>query len=80
MSNGMRPVHPGEVLREDYLTPLNMSDSHFANETGIPIEDVTGILAGQRAVTTDIAARLAKTLGTSPEFWLNLQKRFELRR
>ena len=74
----MRPVHPGEVLREE-LEALEMSAKAFASAMDIPGNRITGILNGQRGVTADTALRLSRYLGTTPEFWLNLQKTFELR-
>ena len=76
--NGMRPVHPGEVLREE-LEALEMSAKAFASAMDVPGNRITGILNGQRGVTADTALRLSRYLGTTPEFWLNLQKTFELR-
>jgi addiction module HigA family antidote len=77
--NGMKPVHPGEILREEYLGPLGMSANRFAAALRIPTNRITEILAERRALTADTALRLARALGTSPEFWLNLQKTYELR-
>ncbi len=79
LKNGMRPVHPGEVLREDFLTPLALSANRLAAALKLPTNRITEILKGRRAITADTALRLARALGTSAEFWLNLQKRFELR-
>jgi antitoxin HigA-1 len=79
LKNGMRPVHPGEILREEYLLPLHMSANRLAATLGIPTNRITEILNERRAITADTALRLARALGTSPDFWLNLQKRFELR-
>ncbi len=76
--NGMRPVHPGEVLREE-LEALEMSAKAFALAMDVPGNRITAILNGQRGVTADTALRLSRYLGTTPEFWLNLQKTFELR-
>lgn len=77
-TNGMRPVHPGEVLREE-LEELEMSAKAFAAALHIPGNRITAILRGQRGVTADTALRLSRYLNTTPEFWLNLQKAFELR-
>ena len=77
--NKMRPIHPGEILREEYLLPLDMSANRLAQAIGVPTNRLTEILKGQRAVTADTALRLAKALETSPEFWLNLQQAYELR-
>ncbi|MCY4613543.1 MAG: HigA family addiction module antitoxin [Nitrospira sp.] len=76
--NGMQPVHPGEVLREE-LEVLEMSAKAFAEAMDVPGNRITAILNGQRGVTADTALRLSRYLGTTPEFWLNLQKTFELR-
>ena len=76
--NGMRPVHPGEILREE-LDALGTSAKAFANALDVPGNRITAILKGQRGVTADTALRLSRYLRTTPEFWLNLQKSFELR-
>ncbi len=77
--NGMRPVHPGEVLRDE-LDELGLSASALAKALGVPVNRVTMILNGQRGVTADTALRLARYFGTTPQLWLNLQKTWELRR
>jgi addiction module HigA family antidote len=79
MKNGMRPIHPGEILREEYLVPLEMSANALAHALGVPANRVSSILAGRRAVTADTALRLGRALGTSPAFWQNLQAAYELR-
>ena len=76
--NGMRPVHPGEILREE-LDVLELSAKAFAMALDVPGNRITAILNGQRGITADTALRLSRYLGTTPEFWLNLQKTFELR-
>ena len=76
--NGMRPVHPGEILRDE-LEALEMSAKAFAAALDVPGNRITAILNGQRGVTADTALRLSRYLGTTAEFWLNLQKTFELR-
>ena len=76
--NGMRPVHPGEVLRDE-IEALDMSANALAQELDVPPNRITAILNGQRGVTADTALRLSRYLGTTPEFWLNLQKTYELR-
>ena len=76
--NGMRPVHPGEILREE-LDVLELSAKAFAAALDVPGNRITAILNGQRGITADTALRLSRYLGTTPEFWLNLQKTFELR-
>ena len=73
------PIHPGETLRED-LEALGMSAAELARRVEVPVNRITQILNGQRAVTGDTALRLGHFFGTSGEFWLNLQKLYELRR
>ncbi|MCY4579671.1 MAG: HigA family addiction module antitoxin [Chloroflexi bacterium] len=77
-SNGMQPVHPGEILRDE-LEELGMSASALASELAVPTNRVTAILNGQRGITADTALRLSRYFSTSPQMWLNLQKAFELR-
>ncbi len=72
------PIHPGETLRED-LDALAMSAAELARQVQVPVNRITGILNGQRAITGDTALRLGRFFGTSGEFWLNLQKLYELR-
>ena len=77
--NGMRPVHPGEILREE-LDEIGLSANALSKALGVPVNRVTMILNGQRGVSADTALRLARYFGTTPQLWLNLQKTFELRR
>lgn len=77
IKNGMTPVHPGEVLRDE-LDELGMSAKGLAEALAVPANRISAILKGQRGVTADTALRLSRYLGTSPEFWLNLQKTYEL--
>lgn len=77
--NAMRPIHPGEILREEYLVPLGMSANALAHAIGVPANRVSSIVVGERAVTADTALRLARAFGTTPEFWLNMQQSYELR-
>lgn len=77
--NNMRPIHPGEVLREEIET-LGMSARQLAAALHVPANRITGILNEQRAITADTSLRLARFFGTTPEFWLNLQTSYELRR
>ncbi len=72
------PIHPGEQLAEQ-LQELGMSAAELGRKLKVPTNRITGILNGQRAVTGDSALRLAHFFGTTPEFWLNLQKLYELR-
>ena len=73
------PIHPGETLGED-LDALGMSAAELARRIEVPVNRITEILNGRRAVTGDTALRLGRFFGTSGEFWLNLQKLYELRR
>ena len=77
-TNGMRPVHPGEILGEE-LKELGLSANALAKALDVPTNRVTAILKGQRGVTADTALRLARYFGTTPQLWQNLQKAFELR-
>lgn len=78
MTNKMRPIHPGEQLREE-LEELGLSARALAKALRMPVNRVTSILNEQRAVTADTALRLARSFGTTPEMWLNLQSAYELR-
>ncbi len=78
MKNGMRPVHPGEVLRDE-LDELGLSANALAKALGVPVNRVTMILNGRRGVSADTALRLARYFGTTPQLWLNSQKTWELR-
>lgn len=75
-----RPVHPGEVLREEFLVPFKLTHSQLAAVLKVPTSRVNQIVNEHRGVTADTALRLARALGTSPEFWLNLQASYELRK
>lgn len=77
--NGMRPVHPGEVLREEYLEPLKMSVNALSKALHVPATRMNEIVRGRRGITADTALRLARYFGTSERFWLNLQTEYELR-
>ena len=77
--NGMRPVHPGEILRDE-LEALSLSANALSKALGVPVNRITAILNGQRGVTANTALRLARYFGTTPQLWLNLQKTWELRR
>ena len=78
VSNGMRPVHPGEILGEE-LQELGMSANALAKALDVPTNRITAILNGQRGVTADTALRLSRYFGTTPQLWQNLQKTYELR-
>lgn len=72
------PVHPGDILRHDFLEPLGLSAHALALALRVPPNRITAILAGKRAVTAETALRLARHFGTTPGFWLNLQKAYDL--
>jgi antitoxin HigA-1 len=74
------PLHPGEVLREEFLAPLGISAYALAKALRVPLTRITAILAGERAVSADTALRLARFFGTTPEFWINLQGACDLER
>lgn len=72
------PVHPGEILSEEFLEPLQMSQYRLAKDIGVPPIRISEIVHGQRSVTADTALRLSRFFGNSPEFWLNLQTHYDL--
>ena len=72
------PVHPGEQLREEFLKPLELSAYKLAKEIDVPVSRVQELVAERRSVTGDTALRLARYFGTTPEFWLNLQRDYDL--
>lgn len=72
------PTHPGEVLREDFLRPLGMSQYALAKALDVPQIRISGIVNGRRAITPDTALRLARYFATSPEFWLGMQATYDL--
>ena len=76
--NGMRPVHPGEILKEE-MEELEMSARALAEAISVPSNRVSSIINGTRGITADTALRLSRYLGTTPEMWMNLQKTYELR-
>lgn len=72
------PTHPGEILLEEFLVPMNVSQVAFAAHIGVPTQRVNEIVRGKRGVTPETAWLFADALGTSPEFWLNLQSNYDL--
>lgn len=79
LKNGMRPVHPGEVLREDYLLPLEMSANALAAALKVPAPRINEVVRERRGVSADTAMRLARYFGGDARSWLNLQSAYELR-
>ena len=78
MAKTLPPVHPGEVLLEDFMKPLGLSAYRVAKDIGVPTLRVSQIVHGQRAVTADTALRLARYFDTSPEVWMRLQAQYDL--
>lgn len=73
------PIHPGEILFEEFMEPLHISINGLARDIGVPPGRISAIVNGTRAITADTALRLAKYFGTSSELWLGLQSEFDLR-
>jgi antitoxin HigA-1 len=78
MAAKLPPVHPGEVLLEEFLEPIGLSQYRLAKDISVPPRRINEIVHGKRAVTADTALRLARYLGTTPRFWLNLQAQYDL--
>ena len=78
-TNKMRPIHPGEVLREEFLVPLGMSAHALALELRVPAPRINDIVRERRAISPDTALRLARYFGTTPQFWMNLQTSYDLK-
>jgi addiction module HigA family antidote len=74
----LAPIHPGEVLNEDFLGPLRLTQYRLAKELSVPPRRINEIVHGKRAITADTALRLARFFGTSERFWLNLQTGYDL--
>ncbi len=79
IKNGMRPVHPGEVLREDFLVPLGTTANALAKALNVPAPRINDIVRGRRGVSPDTAMRLARYFGGDARSWLNLQAAYDLR-
>jgi addiction module HigA family antidote len=74
----LAPVHPGEVLLEEFIEPLGVTQHHVAVAVGVPPRRINEIVHGKRRISADTALRLARYFGTTDRFWLNLQTRFDL--
>ena len=74
----MSPIHPGELLLEEFLEPLGLSQYRLAKDISVPPRRINEIVHGKRAISADTALRLARYFGTTDRFWLNLQSRYEL--
>lgn len=78
MKKILHPIHPGEVLSEEFLKPMNLSQNRLALSIGVPTRRINEIVLGKRRVTADTALRLGRFFGISPEFWLGLQAQYDL--
>ncbi len=78
--NGMRPIHPGEVLREEFLLPMGLNAHALAMALQVPAPRINDIVRERRAVTVDTALRMAHYFGNSPDFWMGLQTDFDMAR
>jgi addiction module HigA family antidote len=76
--NKLAPVHPGEILGEEFMKPLELSANKLGLELRVPSNRIVAIVNGERALTADTALRLARYFGNSPDFWMNLQARYDL--
>ena len=79
LENKMRPIHPGEILREEFLVPLGMTAHALALELKVPAPRINDIVRERRAITPDTALRLARYFGTTAQFWMNLQTSYDLK-
>ncbi len=79
VTNTMRPVHPGEILREEYVLPLGLSANRLALELRVPVTRISKILHEERSVTPDTALRFARYFGGDAQTWLNLQSAYDLK-
>lgn len=80
MPRQLTPIHPGEILREDFLKPMNVTVEQLARELGVPPAHASGIIDRTQSITADDARRLAGRFGVSSETWLGLQAEYDLRR
>ncbi len=78
MPKKMKPIHPGEVLLEEFLRPLRISQYRLAKDINVPARRINEIVHGNRRISADTALRLARFVGTSERFWINLQARYDL--
>jgi addiction module HigA family antidote len=79
MKKKLDPITPGEILSEEFMKPLGLSQNRLARDIDVPVGRISEIVRGRRAITADTALRLGKYFGVSPELWLNLQMDFDLR-
>ncbi|WP_382306633.1 HigA family addiction module antitoxin [Herbiconiux sp. UC225_62] len=79
MATAHAPIHPGEILLEEFLKPLEISQYRLAQAINVPARRINEIVHGKRGISPDTAARLARAFGTSDRFWTNLQTRYDLK-
>ena len=79
MTQMLTPIAPGEILLEEFLIPLGVSQNQLARDIDVPVSRISAIVKGERAITADTALRLAAFFGSSPEMWMNLQSEYDLR-
>jgi addiction module HigA family antidote len=78
MTGDIPPIHPGEILLEEFLKPLGITQNALARALRVPPDRINAIVQGKRSITADTALRLAHAFGTTPQFWLNLQAHYDL--
>jgi addiction module HigA family antidote len=78
MTTAHDPIHPGEILLEEFLTPMGITQYRLAQTVSVPARRINEIVHGKRAISPDTALRLSRALGTSDRFWMNLQSRYDL--
>jgi len=78
MASEFAPIHPGEILREEFLEPMGISAYRLAKDISVPLTRITAILDGQRSITADTALRLSRYFGMSERFWSNLQANYDI--
>lgn len=78
MAKKMPPIHPGQILLEEFLNPMNISQYRLSKDITVPARRINEIVHGKRSITADTALRLGKFFGMSAQFWLNLQSRYDL--
>ena len=78
MDKKLNPIHPGEILMEEFLKPLGISQYRLAKDISVPPRRINEIVHGRRSITADTALRFGRFFGMSPQFWLNLQTRYDL--
>lgn len=78
MNKKLNPIHPGEILMEEFLSPIGISQYRLAKDISVPPRRINEIVHGRRSITADTALRFGRFFGMSPQFWLNLQTRYDL--